>query len=231
MWILLNILLLSIVSGYILVKKERGWADAQAHCEDKYGTHLATIRNDKDAAALIALTQCNVSPHPFLDSLHGVWIGLNDRAKEGHWIFSDGTGCPTAADSCHGLKYWRPTQPNALNADQNCAEILQKDNAVNIGGNPITINNMLNDWDCDFEQYFICDCPCRVAGFNLRKQHYCECSSSCGEDICNSFEFVRGALGESKPEGDLCPDHDDIQDPVCCCSCPNCPGYSDLFEM
>eukprot|EP01083_Nonionella_stella_P070244 187841_1 len=228
MWILLNILLLSIVSGYILVKKERGWADAQAHCKEKYGTHLATIRNDKDAAALIALAQIanDFIPHPFGE----VWIGLNDNTKEGHWIFSDGTGCPTATDSCHGFKYWQPFQPWP-HAGEHCAEILHKDSIVNIGKPPITINNMLNAMECDWKQYFICDCPCRVAGFNLRKQHYCECSSSCGEDICNSFEFVRGALGESKPEGDLCPDHDDIQDPVCCCSCPNCPGYSDLFEM
>eukprot|EP01083_Nonionella_stella_P249745 863229_1 len=157
MWILLNILLLSTVSGYILVKEEKEWADAQAHCEDKYGTHLATIRNDKDAAALIALAQSNVIPHPFGE----VWIGLNDNTKEGHWIFSDGTGCPTAAISCDGLKYWAPGQPDALNTEQDCAAILNKDDHVNIGGNPITINNMLHDSECFWLHYFICDCPCR----------------------------------------------------------------------
>eukprot|EP01083_Nonionella_stella_P186186 681032_1 len=76
MWILLNILFLSSVSGsgYILVKdKQLTWEKADAYCKKEYKTRLATIRNDKDAKALLTKAQSNVSPHPFGE----VWIGLN----------------------------------------------------------------------------------------------------------------------------------------------------------
>eukprot|EP01083_Nonionella_stella_P196805 723916_1 len=143
MWILLNILFLSSVSGYILilVKEKRTWTEADAYCKKEYGTHLATIRNDKDAEALLAKAQSNVIPHPFGE----VWIGLNDKKKDGHWIFSDGTGCPTArptaTDSCDKLKYWGVIEPTGFS---HCGQIHDIDNVWYFW---ITINNMLSDWD------------------------------------------------------------------------------------
>eukprot|EP01083_Nonionella_stella_P125143 378394_1 len=227
MWLLLNILFLSSVSGYILVKEKKTWAEADAYCKKKYETHLATIRNDKDATALLALAQSNVRPHPF----GPVWIGLNDKDKEGHWIFSDGTGCPKATNSCDKLKYWRLGQPNnAPPYGQHCGQIHTIDSSWPNLDDEITINNMLNDWYCDFVlEYslisFICDSPCRVAGFNLDIRHYCECRTSCGEDICNPIESISEVFGGAPLPGDaLCL----TRGQTCCCSCANCPGYLDL---
>eukprot|EP01083_Nonionella_stella_P062317 162043_1 len=230
MWILLNILFLSSVSGsgYILVKdKQLTWGKADAYCKKEYKTRLATIRNDKDAKALLTKAQSNVSPHPFGE----LWIGLNDRMKEGHWIFSDNTGCPKVTDSCDKLKYWWPGQPNNAKPHppgQDCGQIHTIDSPwIPNDIKKITINNMLNDWYCYKEFRFICDCPCRTAGFNLEIKHYCECRTSCGEDICNPIESLIEVFGGAPLPGDtLC--MGDSQDQTCCCSCPNCPGYSDL---
>eukprot|EP01083_Nonionella_stella_P309879 1099034_1 len=213
MWVLLNILFLSSVSGYILVKEKRIWTEADRFCKTEYGTHLATIRNDKDADALLAKAQSNVSPHPFGE----VWIGLNDRVKEGHWIFSDDTGCPKATDSCDKFfKYWGLVQPNGVG---DCGKIHNTDNTWYT---KITINNMLSDEDCFKRLSSICDCPCRGAGFNLEIKHYCECRASCGEDICNPIDSLVEVFGGAPLPGDtLCLGHDS-QDQSCCCSCANC---------
>eukprot|EP01083_Nonionella_stella_P051923 137928_1 len=231
MWILfIDILLLSTVSAYIGVPMKKTWRDAQAYCRDKYGTNLATIRNDKDATTLASMAKVNVSPHPFGE----VWIGLNDIWEEGFWLFSDLSGCPTIINSCDKLKYWYPGKPNNSPGKQpvgsDCAHIITKDTLWK-AGEEVTLTSMLDDWDCNHKFYFICDSPCRFAGFNsLSINHHCECRIACDEDNCNSFDVVREKTGGLPDQDASCPDQD-IEDTVCCCSCPNCPGYSDLFQM
>ena len=68
---------------YVMVHNDSiTWADANAYCASKYGTTLATIKDDTDAATLLAMRQSIGSYH--------MWVGLNDIATEGVWEWASG---------------------------------------------------------------------------------------------------------------------------------------------
>eukprot|EP01084_Bolivina_argentea_P017699 33026_1 len=66
---------------------------------------------------------------------------------------------------------------------------------------------------------------CKDLGLELTLPHDCQCVSKCDEPYCNSFEFVTTMLRQTFAidimDTDVCED-----DLLCCCSCPNCKGFS-----
>jgi hypothetical protein len=68
------------------------WVDAEALAV-RYGGHLATINDQAEQDWLLAQF-----PEPFQ------WIGMNDRAREGTWVWSSGTRVRFTA--------WQDTQPD-----------------------------------------------------------------------------------------------------------------------
>ena len=118
------------------------WLDADAYCEEKYESNLATIISDQDLQ--IALIIKNIQNND--DDHDDVWIGLSDIAllsKENEWVWSDGTLCNyTFTTKCINDKHWDEGEPNDHNGED-CAEISD--------------SNAFNDEDCWINNMFLCN--------------------------------------------------------------------------
>ena len=91
---------------YKLFGDKLSWNDAQAKCE-KEGSNLASVHSLEENQFLI-----NLSPE-------GVWIGANDIAKDGTWVWTDGSDWK--------LENWRAGEPNNHNGKpEHCAEMKAK---------------------------------------------------------------------------------------------------------
>lgn len=71
---------------------EMTWVDAEALAV-RFGGHLVTINDQAEQDWLVAQF-----PNPY------AWIGMNDRAREGTWVWSSGIGVKFTA--------WQDTQPD-----------------------------------------------------------------------------------------------------------------------
>jgi len=63
----------AIYGQFAFVQQQMSWSDANQHCFDNYGTTLATLENDIDAEAVLALKNMFQG-----DDTSHVWIGLPD---------------------------------------------------------------------------------------------------------------------------------------------------------
>ena len=63
--------------------REMVWPDAERTCVSA-GGHLASVHSDRDNT--IAAGSLSGSP-----SGDRRWLGMNDVAREGHWVWSDGS--------------------------------------------------------------------------------------------------------------------------------------------
>ena len=98
---------------------------------------LVTIKNEREMAFLKYRTSA-YSEH--------LWIGLNDRVKEGHFAWSDGTLLDSSLDN-----YWRGGKPdNTENKD--CVAFMDD------GWNALS---------CDDTKHYICERPKRRLIFSL----------------------------------------------------------------
>ncbi|XP_060596148.1 C-type mannose receptor 2-like [Ruditapes philippinarum] len=82
----------------------RTWQEGKTYCEG-LGGHLADIKTDIEMEYITTLFG------PYLDAW--VWLGADDIAEEGKWVWSDGT----AVDD--GYIVWATGQPSINNAE-NC---------------------------------------------------------------------------------------------------------------
>ena len=85
------------------------WRIADAFCTTT-GGHLASIHSDPENTLVHRL--CT----------HGCWLGLSDLAREGHWLWSDGTPV--------NYSNWNPGEPNGRPDDAaDAAYMYPRDNA------------------------------------------------------------------------------------------------------
>ncbi len=105
------------------------WDAAKAACEGM-GRHLVTITSD-DEAALVWDNMSGITTQ-------GRWIGFNDRAVEGTWVWV------TNEPSGGYLPLWDSGEPNDAGGNEDCAEFLYGDPAW-------------NDNSCSRALYFWCE--------------------------------------------------------------------------
>ena len=84
------------------------WPDAEAHCVS-LGGHLATVSSEEmarhiDATFVRAGGAC-----------HATWIGYNDRATEGQWVWAGAASSYT--------NWWKPSEPNDVGTGEDCASL------------------------------------------------------------------------------------------------------------
>ena len=84
------------------------WPDAEAHCIP-LGGHLATVSSEEmarhiDATFVRAGGAC-----------HATWIGYNDRATEGQWVWAGAASSYT--------NWWQPSEPNNMVTGKDCASL------------------------------------------------------------------------------------------------------------
>jgi hypothetical protein len=111
------------------------YAAAENACS-AYGGRLAIPRTAAQESAILQ------------ERKHNVWIGMDDRAREGEYRFSDGTiagSCGSGAASCEGFEnsVFAGQQPDDANGNENCVEI--------------DGHNAFNDLICTASRRFICE--------------------------------------------------------------------------
>ncbi|KAI4792936.1 hypothetical protein KUCAC02_033042 [Chaenocephalus aceratus] len=90
---------------YRYFNTERTWADAELYCVSQ-GGNLVSIHNTEEENFVKFLVLS-------VDSAEGeTWIGLHDIAKEGRWMWSDG--------SVATYSFWSRGQPNNYGRDEDC---------------------------------------------------------------------------------------------------------------
>lgn len=116
---------------YLICPRRRPFAAAQQLCEEQ-GAHLVTISGAGENAWLFA--QANAIQR------QEYWIGLDDRAEEGHFMRPDG-GDPTYTQ-------WAGGEPNDYATGEDCAHLRS--------------DGLWNDADCRGSLGAICDFPCEA---------------------------------------------------------------------
>ncbi|XP_071501645.1 echinoidin-like [Diadema antillarum] len=98
------------------------WEEAERQCQsftkpywDEGATtgqlgHLVSIHSQEEMDFLITLFESVRNKRS--SSKHLVWIGLNDRATEGSFVWSDGSEV--------NFTFWRPNEPNNGSLQQHC---------------------------------------------------------------------------------------------------------------
>ncbi|KAH9504530.1 hypothetical protein Btru_063085 [Bulinus truncatus] len=129
------------VSGrcFVLIKEPKSWQDALNYCQSNfYNGTLAEPSSDGDTEATVM----------FLEPLNGtasVWIGANDIAEEGHFVWASDNRTMNST-------LWTYKQPDNANSSEDCVEIW-KVNKLNTSG--------LNDNRCSRSKNFLCQTdPC-----------------------------------------------------------------------
>ena len=75
-----------------------------------------------------------------------IWLGLNDRATEGTWKWSDGTHID---ESKFVYTHWSDNEPNDHSTGEDCVELL-----------PSASDFKWNDKKCNSLRPFVCETVC-----------------------------------------------------------------------
>ena len=94
--------------GLVFNRNPLSWADAEAHCVS-LGGHLATVSSEAMARHIDATFVRGGG------ACHATWIGYNDRAKEGHWVW--------AGNASSYTNWWKPSEPNDMDTGEDCASL------------------------------------------------------------------------------------------------------------
>ncbi|XP_066473555.1 hepatic lectin-like [Tiliqua scincoides] len=103
------------------------WHTASAHCEDK-DAHLVVIHDEAEQNFIQSRTRNEK-----------YWIGLNDLAGEGEWIWTDGT------EYRNSFKKWKKGEPNDHSNKEDCAQIYEA--------------GEWNDMPCNTKCFYVCQKP------------------------------------------------------------------------
>lgn len=109
-----------------LYSRRLNWTNSRAVCLGLEGD-LVSIENEREIEFIKNLTS-NLKNHLY-------WIGLNDRLKEGEFVWSDGT--PFEYDD------WRYGEPNNV-GNEDCARLSR---------------DKWNDQPCRLNYHYICERP------------------------------------------------------------------------
>ncbi|XP_033624642.1 macrophage mannose receptor 1-like [Asterias rubens] len=120
-----------------------GWNEAQAFCRGLTDTGEGNLISYHSPDEELYLVNSFLTEAP-ADSSFGYWIGLNDLANEGGFVWSDGS--PVEYEN------WGNGEPNNYNGIENCAEGFL--NADPLRG--------WNDLACDSPRHWICGVPKNV---------------------------------------------------------------------
>ena len=118
------------------------WIDAQSFCNN-YGTNLASIHSKSQFNETLALCQ----------GYYRCWIGLNDRDKEGTYIWDDGSNTDygftndSAQQPTTDIYPWIANNPDNWNNNEDCVQLW------------MIMNYAWNDEDCEYQHIPICNAP------------------------------------------------------------------------
>ena len=125
--------------GLVFNRNPLSWADAEAYCVS-IGGHLASVSSE-------AMARHIDDNYVRGGACHATWIGYNDRATEGDWVW-------TGAASSY-TNWWQPTEPNDMNPGEDCA-LLGVDC---IFWTHFMVGNRWTDYGCSSAQASVCQMP------------------------------------------------------------------------
>ena len=125
--------------GLVFNRNPLSWADAEAYCVS-LGGHLASVSSEAMARHIDA-------NYVRGGACHATWIGYNDRATEGDWVW-------TGAASSY-TNWWQPTEPNDMGSGEDCA-LLGIDC---IYWTHFLVGNRWTDYGCSNAQASVCQVP------------------------------------------------------------------------
>jgi len=151
--------LMDVAAGYIEVTTSMTWTAASDYCHSQYGTTLATIETDAEKAEIVSMISSTTA------SRNTFWVGLNDIASEGTWVWESGDDC---GGNCDDLDWWNTNEPNDAGSGEDCAHIW-----ISAAGSSL----LLNDLPCSYSSGlpFFCD------EFHCA-EHGCDAHLVCDED-------------------------------------------------
>eukprot|EP01083_Nonionella_stella_P242721 846425_1 len=162
--------------AYIIVTQTSIPPDSN-YCQNNFGSTLATVRSAEDKANLRdAFIAAGLTP----GSDH-VWIGLNDRLRQGDFEWWDGTSCLhpgvgyTGAVINKCIDYWNTNEPNGNEGQEDCTEVWFQ--------NGVTLT--ANDSPCDntYDRYTACNIGGAQVDCVVSFGEWSSCSQPCGDGI------------------------------------------------
>ncbi|XP_015204489.2 hepatic lectin-like [Lepisosteus oculatus] len=110
---------------YYFSLEKKTWEEAQRDCRSRQA-HLVILQDEGEQSFVSG------------NSKDTVWIGLNDTAKEGTWVWVDGTNLT--------VSFWHAGEPNNSGGQENCVELL-------------TTLAKWNDLPCSMVRQYVCEKP------------------------------------------------------------------------
>eukprot|EP01084_Bolivina_argentea_P002559 4731_1 len=130
------------LNKYIHMKHAYDYTAAQAWCQSKLGTDLASIHSQSDYDE--AYEWCE-------ENGNSCWIGLDDSASKGTFVWKDGTTFDFGSTISGGVYPWGNVdnlEPNNFNNGEDCVEM--RDNV-----DPVGFNWRWNDNACTTPKEFL----------------------------------------------------------------------------
>jgi hypothetical protein len=116
--------------AYLACTNALDWPSAEQYCL-AIGYHLVSVGSVAENSTLHSI----VNQYPTTRW----WMGINDRAAEGAWVWSDG--------SAHGYTNWAAGEPNNI-GDEDCGQL-----------NRFWPDSTWNDEPCSTALNFVCEAP------------------------------------------------------------------------
>lgn len=142
-----------------LVKSSKSWDDSRRYCQS-LGARLAIPYDYASNQAIRSV----------LKSYHRVWIGVNDRAREGNWVDLTGNNAR--------YKNWGRGEPNNYRGGEDCVQLRG--------------NGYWNDDKCSRKFYFVCESG---KGSQYKQSSHQTSRSSTSSSCPSSFSRKRDSRG------------------------------------